>query len=363
MLQMNRRCQWVKAGDYCTQSAYTSILWKLCKLVVCCVLVASCSNLPNRNSLLREQQVSTEPHLEDEFGADNSAVADIMWEGRLVLERLTPLEFLDALVYAASEMNHDTETTAVLVEMHDRTMQERRNSEPFKYITESDIPALIERLDSDRPALGVGYDDAKAQPGLSTESQQAAYLIMGYRKQRYPITESSDWFNYDPDYLRAWWELYRNDVVSCSGTEDSPDIFSDTELRKTAELDIMERLMWIQLERVYSDRTIDDYYYFVQVDGEDPDPELLERFSEHKPQVKAISKLEEIEYDEANLKRGHTIPGRIIEFRDLEWITPGCVEVYFRTYSGPLRASGGTYRLRLEQGKWVMIDAYDIWLS
>ncbi len=286
-------------------------------------------------------------------------------EGGLVLEEMSALELLDTLVYAATTLDNDEPAeTAVVIEAHQRTILETQQRTPWGYITEDEIPLLLERLDSERPAIGVASEIAENMPGITTESRQAAFLIQGYRTRHYPPTESSDWLYYDPQHFRVWWKVYTEDIRECDPYDGSKELPLSPEARRAEELDIMETLIWPSLYGRQANRDRPDYYFFIAIDDyKDPPKEFLERFAGHKPPVKPDSALDDLEYDPGNLDRGYAVPGRRILVRDLEWITPNCVEVYKDSYAGPLRAAGGTYRLRKIEGRWIVIKTIDSWLS
>lgn len=77
----------------------------------------------------------------------------------------------------------------------------------FGWVKESDLPALIELLDSTEPCANVqsllsSYIDGSR----STVGNEAAYLIEGFRKDRYPPGLNSTGPVCDIDEIRAWWE-------------------------------------------------------------------------------------------------------------------------------------------------------------
>jgi hypothetical protein len=78
---------------------------------------------------------------------------------------------------------------------------------PFGWVKESDLPALIELLDSVEPCANVqnmlsSFIDAKR----STIGNEAAYLIEGFRKDQYPPRLNSTRPFCDSEEIKKWWE-------------------------------------------------------------------------------------------------------------------------------------------------------------
>jgi hypothetical protein len=79
------------------------------------------------------------------------------------------------------------------------------------YVKESDLPHLIELLDSKEPC---GYVDLAASsiyyPGKSTARHEAAYLIEGFWKRYYPTQLTSR--QYSPDFvgIKSWYRTWSN---------------------------------------------------------------------------------------------------------------------------------------------------------
>lgn len=78
---------------------------------------------------------------------------------------------------------------------------------PFGWVKESDLPALVELLDSSDPCANVqsmlsSYIDICR----STVGNEAAFLIEGYRKDRYPPRLNSTRPACDIDEIKAWWK-------------------------------------------------------------------------------------------------------------------------------------------------------------
>ena len=77
----------------------------------------------------------------------------------------------------------------------------------FGWVKESDLPALIELLDSAEPCANVySILSSHIDDSRSTVGNEAAYLIEGFRKDRYPPRLHSTVPVCDIDEIKAWWE-------------------------------------------------------------------------------------------------------------------------------------------------------------
>lgn len=78
---------------------------------------------------------------------------------------------------------------------------------PFGLVKESDLPALIGLLDSTEPCANVQSMLSSAiDPTRSTVGNEAAYLIEGYRIDRYPPRLNSTRPPCDIEEIKQWWE-------------------------------------------------------------------------------------------------------------------------------------------------------------
>lgn len=114
--------------------------------------------------------------------------AEVDWE------RTDPLAFLDLLV-GHPEAVYTVETPP-----------------PAGWIDGDDVDALMERIESDRPAAAVLSHLSSYVPldRSSTEGREALFLIEGLREGTYPPRLCSvRYFEPDPDEYRAWWEERR----------------------------------------------------------------------------------------------------------------------------------------------------------
>jgi hypothetical protein len=78
---------------------------------------------------------------------------------------------------------------------------------PFGWVKESDLPALVALLDSTEPCANVqSMLSSCIDRTRSTVGNEAAYLIEGYRKDRYPPRLNSTRPFCDIDEIKAWWK-------------------------------------------------------------------------------------------------------------------------------------------------------------
>jgi hypothetical protein len=77
------------------------------------------------------------------------------------------------------------------------------------WIREEDIPGLLALMESEEPCGGVAMSiSSHSAPGPSTVGNEAAYLVMGYRKGEYPpsLESTSQLVTVeDKAALRHWW--------------------------------------------------------------------------------------------------------------------------------------------------------------
>lgn len=96
----------------------------------------------------------------------------------------------------------------------------------------------------------------------------------------------------------------------------------------------------------------DANFYFLSLDKEEsPSEAFMKRFDEHEPPVKPVSEcVKDADVkDKATGKRG-----LLFHVRKITWISDTEVHVVGGYYEGNLSASGGPYRIDLEEGKWVV---------
>jgi hypothetical protein len=81
------------------------------------------------------------------------------------------------------------------------------------WISEDDIPALLEKLDSTEPCAGVMSSASSSIPGRSTVGDQAAFMIDGFRTRLYPPKlASKKYTKAEKQDLRNWWRQYERAV-------------------------------------------------------------------------------------------------------------------------------------------------------
>jgi hypothetical protein len=92
----------------------------------------------------------------------------------------------------------------------------------LNYITESDLPHLIELLDSTEPCACVDLSDSSIHyPGRrSTVGHEAAYLIEGFWKRYYPTTLTSQHYKPDVAEIKRWYQTW-NQLQKLRGQDDS----------------------------------------------------------------------------------------------------------------------------------------------
>ncbi len=93
---------------------------------------------------------------------------------------------------------------------------------------------------------------------------------------------------------------------------------------------------------------------------DDPSAALLKRFKDRVPVVKAFS---ESATGDRVTDRTTGQPGVIYSLGAVCWLNSNEVQVQAEHYVHPLNASGWTYKLRLESGRWVIISSQKDWVS
>jgi hypothetical protein len=104
--------------------------------------------------------------------------------------------------------------------------------------------------------------------------------------------------------------------------------------------------------------------YFLQVgeNGDDPTDEFIKRFADHKPPVRKRSASSE---DHGRGVRDKQTGERGLIFRvsKIEWRTDAEVEVKGGYYEANLSASGNTYTVKKQDGKWKVTNDKMDWIS
>jgi hypothetical protein len=93
-----------------------------------------------------------------------------------------------------------------------------------------------------------------------------------------------------------------------------------------------------------------------------PSDALLARFAGRRPVVKKVSESMSRKY-EGIFDRETGGRGVIFSVTSIKWISETEAEVEGGHYTAPLAASGHVYKVRLENGKWVVKDDEMKWIS
>lgn len=79
---------------------------------------------------------------------------------------------------------------------------------PDSWIKEAHLSRLAALLDSREPCASVMAAESSRHPrGGSTVGREAAFLMDGFRKDRYPPAVTSE--SVDVSNVKAWWDTYR----------------------------------------------------------------------------------------------------------------------------------------------------------
>ena len=130
----------------------------------------------------------------------------------------------------------------------------------------------------------------------------------------------------------------------------------------TAEFDVAEALFRHQFQHNASAVQTNAAAYFLSIRGQDPDPVFLKRFDGNTPPVKMKS-------EHGMNKKGVVVDpksGRHALIFKIEGITMKSSDeaIVCGGYGeGPMSASGNTYILKKENGKWVVTSDKMRWIS
>ena len=140
------------------------------------------------------------------------------------------------------------------------------------------------------------------------------------------------------------------------------DTATSEEQRLEAEVDVREAVFRYLFEANDSVQQEQAGTYYLQVEGgEDPPPQLLLRFEGHHPPVGPGSASTMGEYGIIDKATGRS--GLILRIKSLRWVSDNEVEVEGGYYEGILSASGSTFRVVYEDGRWVVKSALRRWIS
>jgi len=133
--------------------------------------------------------------------------------------------------------------------------------------------------------------------------------------------------------------------------------------RAAAEDDIREATFRYQFQHNASGLQQKADVYFLSLSEKDTDPgdEFLKRFVNHKPPVKKVSS----SVGRLGGVRDKDTGGKGLIFRvgGIKWVNETEAEVNGGYYEGGLSASGNTYFLKKQDGKWVVTRDEMHWIS
>ena len=93
-----------------------------------------------------------------------------------------------------------------------------------------------------------------------------------------------------------------------------------------------------------------------------PSDALLTRFAGRRPLVKKVSESFSKEYEGIYDKETGK-KGILFRITSIKWVSETEAEVEGGHYTGPLAASGHVYKMRFENGKWIVEDDDMKWIS
>jgi hypothetical protein len=127
------------------------------------------------------------------------------------------------------------------------------------------------------------------------------------------------------------------------------------------ELDIYESVFRYQFQNNVSAQQQGAHAYYISIYRYDPPEGYLKRFSGHLPIVLRRSECKI--HEDGVIHRQTKEPGLIFTVGDIRWISESEVEVEGGYFENGRSASGNTYFLRRENGKWVCYSYGTRWIS
>jgi hypothetical protein len=147
--------------------------------------------------------------------------------------------------------------------------------------------------------------------------------------------------------LLAVW-LYPNRNRSSIARSEPPAIMQD---RESQIPEIYEAVFRHLFQHNVSGAQQNAKGYFLTINGDDPTLEFLKRFEKHKPPVAAGSTFKVLE------------GGLKFRIDSLKWIDDDTAELQGGYYEGNLSASTNLYRVARKDGRWIVVEDQQQWVS
>ncbi|MGA1871053.1 MAG: hypothetical protein ACMUJM_21170 [bacterium] len=142
-------------------------------------------------------------------------------------------------------------------------------------------------------------------------------------------------------------------------TPDVSNVQIDIQEKTKEEEDIMEATFRYQF---LHDQYKTEVYFLSRGQNQDPTDEFMNRFEDHKPPVKKVSESRKTA-TEGVIDRDTGEKGVIFNIQSIMWISESEVHVEGDDYRGNVGASGSTYYLKKENGKWIVMEARMHWIA
>ncbi len=126
--------------------------------------------------------------------------------------------------------------------------------------------------------------------------------------------------------------------------------------------DIREAVFRYQFEN-WNGEGAKAYYLDFGEEGVDPPDYFMLRFVGHTPPVKKVSQCKVRNLREGVIDSQTEEPGRVFRVTAIKWVDDSTVEVDGGYYENGLSASGNTYTVKKEDGKWRVIRDKLHWIS
>jgi hypothetical protein len=133
--------------------------------------------------------------------------------------------------------------------------------------------------------------------------------------------------------------------------------------RKNQEDEIREAVFRWQFEHNASGQQQKAEAYYLEIGEEgNPSDEFMKRFAKHTPPVRKVS---DCTFDGVTVVRDKKTGerGLIFKVTSIEWKSDTEVDVKGEYYEAGLSASGNTYTVKKENGKWKVIKDKMHWIS